>query len=103
MLPLYKEALHTMVVTPIFPLTPICINIMRFSVCVCVCLYTHKQLSVSCRIVQADLQELEQHKVEQQGILQEINAVVSSRDSDFQALNHKIHDITERWAPVCRL
>ncbi|XP_041098758.1 centriolin isoform X5 [Polyodon spathula] len=47
------------------------------------------------RIVQADLQELEQHKIEQQGILQEINAVVSSRDSDFQALNHKIHNITE--------
>ncbi|XP_025918156.1 centriolin isoform X5 [Apteryx rowi] len=47
------------------------------------------------RLLQADTRDLEQHKIEQEGILKEINKVVSARDSEFQSLNQKIEMLTE--------
>ncbi|XP_062447215.1 centriolin isoform X2 [Rhea pennata] len=47
------------------------------------------------RILQADTRDLEQHKIEQEVILKEINKVVSARDSEFQSLNQKIEMLTE--------
>lgn len=35
--------------------------------------------------------------MEQEGILKEINKMVSARDSEFQSLNQKIEMLTERW------
>uniref|UniRef100_A0A669Q9C6 Centriolin n=1 Tax=Phasianus colchicus TaxID=9054 RepID=A0A669Q9C6_PHACC len=46
------------------------------------------------RSLQADTQDLEQHKKEQEGILKEINKMVSARDSEFQSLNQKIEMLT---------
>uniref|UniRef100_A0A8B9D019 Centriolin n=1 Tax=Anser brachyrhynchus TaxID=132585 RepID=A0A8B9D019_9AVES len=48
------------------------------------------------RLLQADTRDLEQHKMEQEGILKEINKMVSARDSEFQSLNQKIKMLTER-------
>ncbi|NXC41845.1 CNTRL protein, partial [Penelope pileata] len=47
------------------------------------------------RLLQADTRDLEQHKKEQEGILKEINKMVSARDSEFQTLNQKIEMLTE--------
>ncbi|NXA49782.1 CNTRL protein, partial [Nothocercus julius] len=47
------------------------------------------------RLLQADTRDLEQHKIEQEGILKEINQVVSARDCEFQSLNRKIEMLTE--------
>nr|XP_009679355.1 PREDICTED: centriolin isoform X2 [Struthio camelus australis] len=47
------------------------------------------------RLLQADTRDLEQHKIEQESILKEINKVVSARDSEFQSLNQKIEMLTE--------
>ncbi|POI34588.1 hypothetical protein CIB84_001660 [Bambusicola thoracicus] len=47
------------------------------------------------RSLQADMRDLEQHKKEQEGILKEINKIVSARDSEFQSLNQKIEMLTE--------
>ncbi|XP_014382169.1 centriolin isoform X3 [Alligator sinensis] len=47
------------------------------------------------RLLQADARDLEQHKIEQEGILKEINRVVSLRDSEFQSLGQKIDILTE--------
>uniref|UniRef100_A0A8B9D1G7 Centriolin n=1 Tax=Anser brachyrhynchus TaxID=132585 RepID=A0A8B9D1G7_9AVES len=47
------------------------------------------------RLLQADTRDLEQHKMEQEGILKEINKMVSARDSEFQSLNQKIKMLTE--------
>lgn len=47
------------------------------------------------RSLQADTRDLEQHKKEQEGILKEINKMVSARDSEFQSLNQKIEMLTE--------
>ncbi|XP_064379962.1 centriolin isoform X3 [Dromaius novaehollandiae] len=47
------------------------------------------------RLLQADTRDLEQQKIEQEGILKEINKVVSARDSEFQSLNQKIEMLTE--------
>nr|XP_014346159.1 PREDICTED: centriolin [Latimeria chalumnae] len=48
------------------------------------------------RLLQSDIRDLEQHKAEQEDILEEINRVVSSRDSEFQALSQKIERRTEK-------
>ncbi|XP_015744996.1 centriolin isoform X1 [Python bivittatus] len=47
------------------------------------------------RLLQADAQDLEQHKMEQEGILKEINQIVSAKDSEFQILSQKIEILTE--------
>ncbi|EMP34606.1 Centriolin [Chelonia mydas] len=47
------------------------------------------------RLLQADTRDLEQHKTKQEGILKEINKVVSARDSEFQSLSQKIEILTE--------
>ncbi|XP_043354698.1 centriolin isoform X2 [Dermochelys coriacea] len=47
------------------------------------------------RLLQADTRDLEQHKTTQEGILKEINKVVSARDSEFQSLSQKIEILTE--------
>ncbi|XP_067397893.1 centriolin isoform X1 [Emydura macquarii macquarii] len=47
------------------------------------------------RLLQADTRDLEQHKTKQEGILKEINRVVSARDSEFQSLSQKIEMLTE--------
>ncbi|XP_048369350.1 centriolin isoform X2 [Sphaerodactylus townsendi] len=47
------------------------------------------------RLLQADAKDLEQHKMEQEGILKEINEVVSAKDSEFQSLSQKIEILTE--------
>uniref|UniRef100_A0A8C9LG29 Centriolin n=1 Tax=Pavo cristatus TaxID=9049 RepID=A0A8C9LG29_PAVCR len=47
------------------------------------------------RSLQADTRDLEQHKKEQEGVLKEINKMVSARDSEFQSLNQKIGMLTE--------
>ncbi|NXG14590.1 CNTRL protein, partial [Grallaria varia] len=47
------------------------------------------------RLLQTDTRELEQHKREQEGILKEINKMVSERDSEFQSLNQKIEMLSE--------
>ncbi|XP_076999381.1 centriolin isoform X6 [Tamandua tetradactyla] len=47
------------------------------------------------RLLQADAQNLEQHKIEQQEILKEINRILAAKDSDFQCLNKKKEDLTE--------
>ncbi|KAM3825334.1 centriolin isoform 1-T1 [Vipera latastei] len=47
------------------------------------------------RLLQADAQDLEQHKMEQEGILKEINQIVSAKDSEFQVLSQKIEILTE--------
>ncbi|XP_074871233.1 centriolin isoform X3 [Carettochelys insculpta] len=47
------------------------------------------------RLLQADTRDLEQHKSKQEGILKEINEVVSARDSEFQSLSQKIEMLTE--------
>ncbi|XP_059513773.1 centriolin isoform X4 [Myotis daubentonii] len=47
------------------------------------------------RLIQADTKDLEQHKIEQEGILEEINKVVAAKDSDFQCLNKKKEKLTE--------
>uniref|UniRef100_A0A7M4FX69 Centriolin n=1 Tax=Crocodylus porosus TaxID=8502 RepID=A0A7M4FX69_CROPO len=47
------------------------------------------------RLLQAESRDLEQHKIEQEGILKEINRVMSSRDSEFQSLSQKIEILTE--------
>ncbi|XP_050782619.1 centriolin isoform X6 [Gopherus flavomarginatus] len=47
------------------------------------------------RLLQADTRDLEQHKTKQEGILKEINKVVSARDSEFQSLSQKIEMLTE--------
>ncbi|XP_077917829.1 centriolin isoform X3 [Halichoerus grypus] len=46
------------------------------------------------RLLQADTQDLEQHKMEQEEILKEINEVVAAKDSDFQCLNKKKEVLT---------
>ncbi|KAM5145706.1 centriolin [Mantella aurantiaca] len=47
------------------------------------------------RILQANAKDLEQHKEEQENILQEINSVVSAKDTEFQSLNHKIQTMAD--------
>ncbi|XP_063172481.1 centriolin [Candoia aspera] len=47
------------------------------------------------RSLHADAQDLEQHKMEQEGILKEINQIVSAKDSEFQVLSQKIGILTE--------
>ncbi|XP_032088920.1 centriolin isoform X2 [Thamnophis elegans] len=47
------------------------------------------------RLLQANTQDLEQHKMEQEGILKEINQIVSAKDSEFQVLSQKIEILTE--------
>ncbi|XP_035197800.1 centriolin isoform X2 [Oxyura jamaicensis] len=47
------------------------------------------------RLLQADTRDLEQHRMEQEGILKEINKMVSARDSEFQSLSQKIEMLTE--------
>ncbi|KFQ66028.1 Centriolin, partial [Phaethon lepturus] len=47
------------------------------------------------RLLQADTRDLEQRKREQEGILKEINKMVTARDSEFQSLNQKIEMLTE--------
>ncbi|XP_038600653.1 centriolin isoform X2 [Tachyglossus aculeatus] len=47
------------------------------------------------RLLQADASDLEQHKLEQEGILKEINKLVSARDSEFQSLGQKIGKLTD--------
>ncbi|XP_053512496.1 centriolin isoform X4 [Artibeus jamaicensis] len=47
------------------------------------------------RLIQADTKDLEQHKIEQEEILKEINRVVAAKDSDFQCLNKKKEKLTE--------
>uniref|UniRef100_A0A8C4VXQ4 Centriolin n=1 Tax=Gopherus evgoodei TaxID=1825980 RepID=A0A8C4VXQ4_9SAUR len=47
------------------------------------------------RLLQADTRDLEQHKTKQEGILKEIDKVVSARDSEFQSLSQKIEMLTE--------
>lgn len=47
------------------------------------------------RLIQADTKDLEQHKIEQEEILEEINKVVAAKDSDFQCLNKKKEKLTE--------
>ncbi|XP_063000998.1 centriolin isoform X2 [Elgaria multicarinata webbii] len=47
------------------------------------------------RSLQAGAKDLEHHKMEQQGILKEINKVVSAKDSEFQSLSQKIEILTE--------
>ncbi|XP_036117007.1 centriolin isoform X1 [Molossus molossus] len=47
------------------------------------------------RLIQADTKDLEQHKIEQEEILKEINQVVAVKDSDFQCLNKKKEKLTE--------
>ncbi|XP_042334632.1 centriolin isoform X2 [Sceloporus undulatus] len=47
------------------------------------------------RLLQADAKDLEQHKMEQEGVLKEINKVVSAKDSEFQSLSQKIEILTE--------
>ena len=46
------------------------------------------------RLLQADTKDLEQHKMEQEEILKEINKVVVAKDSDFQSLNKKKEVLT---------
>lgn len=48
------------------------------------------------RLLQADAKDLEEHKIEQEGILKEINKVISAKDSEFQSLSQKIEILTER-------
>ncbi|XP_032994260.1 centriolin isoform X3 [Lacerta agilis] len=47
------------------------------------------------RLLQADAKDLEEHKIEQEGILKEINKVISAKDSEFQSLSQKIEILTE--------
>ncbi|XP_066896939.1 centriolin isoform X7 [Kogia breviceps] len=47
------------------------------------------------RLLQADAKDLEQHKIEQEEILKEINKVVAAKDSDFQCLTKKTEKLTE--------
>ncbi|XP_026960818.1 centriolin isoform X7 [Sagmatias obliquidens] len=47
------------------------------------------------RLLQADTKDLEQHKIQQEEILKEINKVVAAKDSDFQCLNKKKEKLTE--------
>ncbi|XP_077162677.1 centriolin isoform X2 [Paroedura picta] len=47
------------------------------------------------RLLRADAKDLEQHKMEQEGILKEINKVVSAKDSEFQSLSQNIEILTE--------
>ncbi|MEE6505076.1 hypothetical protein FKM82_005434 [Ascaphus truei] len=47
------------------------------------------------RIMQVNARDLEQHKLEQESILKEINGVVSARDSEFQSLTHKIEKMSD--------
>uniref|UniRef100_A0A8C7DZ07 Centriolin n=2 Tax=Naja naja TaxID=35670 RepID=A0A8C7DZ07_NAJNA len=47
------------------------------------------------RLLQANAQDLQQHKMEQEGILKEINQIVSAKDSEFQVLSQKIEILTE--------
>uniref|UniRef100_A0A670YBU1 Centriolin n=1 Tax=Pseudonaja textilis TaxID=8673 RepID=A0A670YBU1_PSETE len=49
------------------------------------------------RFLQANAQDLQQHKMEQEGILKEINQIVSAKDSEFQVLSQKIEILTERY------
>ncbi|XP_068105155.1 centriolin isoform X2 [Hyperolius riggenbachi] len=47
------------------------------------------------RMLQANAKDLEQHRVEQENILQEINSVMSTKDAEFQSLNHKLQTMTD--------
>ena len=47
-----------------------------------------------CRLLEADAKGLEQHKMEQEETLKEINKVVAAKDSDFQCLNKKKEVLT---------
>uniref|UniRef100_A0A8C6R3Y8 Centriolin n=1 Tax=Nannospalax galili TaxID=1026970 RepID=A0A8C6R3Y8_NANGA len=47
------------------------------------------------RLLQADAKDLEQHKIEQEKILKEINKVVAAKDADFQCLDKKKEKLTE--------
>lgn len=46
------------------------------------------------RLLQADTKGLEQHKMEQEEALKDINKVVAAKDSDFQSLNKKKEILT---------
>lgn len=48
-----------------------------------------------CRLLRADAEDLEQHKIKQEEILKEINKVVAAKDADFQCLNEKKEKLTE--------
>ncbi|XP_020923855.1 centriolin isoform X2 [Sus scrofa] len=54
------------------------------------------------RLLQADTKDLEQHKIEQEEILKEINKVVAAKDSDFQCLNKKKEKLTEELQKLQR-
>ncbi|XP_004423441.1 PREDICTED: centriolin [Ceratotherium simum simum] len=47
------------------------------------------------RLLQADAKDLQQHKINQEEILKEINKIVAAKDSDFQCLNKKKEKLKE--------
>ncbi|KAM9324252.1 centriolin [Gastrophryne carolinensis] len=47
------------------------------------------------RILQANTRDLEQHRVAQENILQEINSIVSAKDSEFQSLTYKMQNLSD--------
>ncbi|CAH2316659.1 centriolin isoform X1 [Pelobates cultripes] len=47
------------------------------------------------RILQTNAQDLEQHRLEQENILKEINLVVSAKDAEFQALSSKMDTMAD--------
>lgn len=47
------------------------------------------------RLLQADAKNLEEHKVKQEEILEEINKVIAAKDTDFQSLNKKKEKLIE--------
>ncbi|XP_066436397.1 centriolin isoform X2 [Eleutherodactylus coqui] len=49
------------------------------------------------RVLQANAQDLEQHRAAQESILQGINSVVSTKDAEFQSLNHKMEAMSESF------
>ncbi|XP_017653751.1 centriolin isoform X3 [Nannospalax galili] len=54
------------------------------------------------RLLQADAKDLEQHKIEQEKILKEINKVVAAKDADFQCLDKKKEKLTEELQSLQR-
>ncbi|XP_061459570.1 centriolin isoform X2 [Rhineura floridana] len=47
------------------------------------------------RLLQADAKDLKEHKTKQEGILTEINKVISAKDSEFLSLSQKIEILTD--------
>ncbi|XP_053552402.1 centriolin, partial [Bombina bombina] len=52
------------------------------------------------RLLQANVKDLELHRAEQEKILKEINSVVSSRDAEFQSLNHQIDKMNDNFQKI---